>query len=502
MSALIAALRDRAARTPEAAALRHAAGTPDYGGLLAAVERGRGFLEAAGWRVIGLLADNGPDWVIADLAALAAGVTLVPLPGFFSAGQLRHAVTDAGVEAILTDTPEALGCLADTVTPMPTPFASLHALTTGTATDGGIPGVAKLTYTSGTTGTPKGVCLSAAALETVARSLVRVCGLEPRDRHLAALPFATLLENIGGIYAPLLAGASVCVRPLAEVGMTGSSGLDPQRLHAALVDSRAGTSVFIPQMLQALVEARESGASALPQLRLVAVGGAPVSPRLLSRAEALGLPVFEGYGLSESASVVAVNAPGARRAGSVGRPLPHVRLRVADDGELMVSGASFAGYLGEPLSADPNRWIATGDLGAVDEDGFVFLEGRKKHIFISGFGRNIAPEWIERELILQPAILQAAVFGEARPWNVAIVVPTPGHAAGAVEAALQTANAMLPDYARIGGWIPADAPFTVQNLQLTGTGRLRREQIAGIYGDRIEGLYAHAFPTRVQGGHA
>ena len=114
-----------------------------------------------------------------------------------------------------------------------------------------------------------------------------------------------------------------------------------------------------------------------------------------------------------------MNTPHAHKSGSVGRPLPHVQLQIDADGEIHVGGIGALGYLGEPARAGAAP-IATGDLGYLDEDGFLYLTGRKKHIFITAFGRNVAPEWVERELLGEPEILQAAVFGESRPHNCAV----------------------------------------------------------------------------------
>jgi len=220
------------------------------------------------------------------------------------------------------------------------------------------------------------------------------------------------------------------------------------------------------------------------------VGGAPVAARLLQRAEALGLPVFEGYGLSECASVVALNTESEHRTDSVGKPLAHAQVRFAEDGEILVAGATLLGYTGDaPLQ--PGEFWPTGDIGYLDEQGFLHLTGRKKNIFITSFGRNVSPEWVERELTLHPAIAQAAVFGEARPWNVAVIVPrgnTPETVA-AVSQAIAEANHVLPDYAQVKHWLPAQAPFLPQNGQLTANGRLKREAIWQIYQPPIEQLY-------------
>ena len=491
MSAIIAALRQHAGKNPWRIALQDASLTLNYRQLFDTVEALAGRLEEAAPRVIGLLADNGCAWALADLAAQMAGIPSVPLPLFFSAGQLAHTIRSAGIEQILTDQPERLG-LALQLENLPSqPFhGALQLLQLPKTGQGKLPaGTQKVTFTSGTTGEPKGVCLGLTEMETVAESLRAASAARADDRHLCLLPLATLLENIGGIYTPLLAGATICLPRLAEVGLAGSSGLDVGCLIGALHTWQASSAIMVPQMLQAVVAAGQAGA-ALPQtLRYLAVGGAPVAQRLIADAEALGLPVFEGYGLSECASVVAVNRPGESRPGSVGRPLPHLRLAFAEDGEILIHDVRWRGYLGEPAATAGASFIASGDLGHLDADGFLYLTGRKKNIFITSFGRNVAPEWVERELVSRFPILQAAVFGEARPFNSAVIFVHPIATPEAIAAALADANQQLPDYARIRTWIPAKAPFTPANGMATANGRLRRGDIFAAHAEQLENLY-------------
>jgi long-subunit acyl-CoA synthetase (AMP-forming) len=347
-------------------------------------------------------------------------------------------------------------------------------------------GTAKITYTSGTTGRPKGVCLRQASLDTVARSLRDAFAALSIERHLCVLPLATLLENVAGVYAPWMAGAEVIVPPAAETGLVGASRFDAATLLRSLERYRAESIILVPELLAALVAALERGAPRPATLKLVAVGGGRVSPSLLARADRLGLPVYEGYGLTECASVVALNTPEARRVGSVGKPLPHVELEVDARGEILVGGRALGGYVG---GDHVPRRFATGDLGHVDRDGYLHVSGRRKNLFITSFGRNVSPEWVEAELCNESAIAQAAVFGEGRPWNVAVIVPAPAATAAAIEAAIDAANRRLPDYARIGGHLVAAEPFSPVNGHSTTNGRNRRAAIWNRYAARLAALY-------------
>jgi len=495
MNTVLAALYRHAHTRPRAWAIKDSDIALNYSELAARVDALATEFARHDRKVIGLLLDNSPAWVIVDLAAQAAGQTLVPLPAFFSDAQIQHAVRDAGIGLILTDQPERIRQWPEIhaeeqmrqIVGKPCWELTLNQGVSLPATRG----IAKITYTSGTTGEPKGVCLEQASMDRVAASLLERLGTDLVERHLSLLPLATLLENIGGIYVPLLAGACCHAPSLTAVGMYGASDVEPAKMISALRMFQATSTILIPQMLHALVNASATSAE-LPHLRYLAVGGAPVATRLLERAKNQGLPVYEGYGLSECASVVTINTPQHQRLGSVGRPLPHARLHFAPDDEIFVAGSLFQGYLSQDQPLPPDGYWPTGDLGHLDADGYLYITGRKKNMFITSYGRNVAPEWIERELVLQPVIRQAVVFGEGRPWNTAVIATrTPNNAttAARVNEAIATANRHLPDYARVTDWIAADEPFTVSNGQLTGTGRPRRDAVWRVYGDRVSALY-------------
>jgi long-subunit acyl-CoA synthetase (AMP-forming) len=294
------------------------------------------------------------------------------------------------------------------------------------------------------------------------------------------------------VYAALLEGATCIVPPLAQVGLTGSSHLDAAVCLAAIERAQANSVILLPQMLRMLLSAITDSSEVTKSLRFVAVGGGRVAPALLAQAQALGVPAFEGYGLSECASVVALNRPGAQRRGSVGRLLPHVRVRVSEEGEIEVAGNNQLGYLGG-ASAIPGEWLATGDLGHLDDAGFLHIYGRRKNVIITAFGRNVSPEWPEAELLAGPAIAQAAVFGEARAQLCAVVVPlgTTVPDAG-VQAEVDAGNRRLPDYARIGVWVRADAAFSVGNGQATANGRVQRAAVLAQYAAQLDGAGSDA----------
>jgi len=491
---MLARLAMHARTQPQQVAILGSGCRIDYATLHRVLDSLIGQLRALEVRTLALDLDNGPAWALLDLAALEAGIALLPIPPFFSPAQIRHALRASAVEMVITadverfsqSQPDLALELRGTLTLFD---QSLGCLRTPSLESNIPPGIHKVTFTSGTTGEPKGVLLSWRQMRPVVCSLADAVQVSRDDRHLVLTPLAVLLENIAGLYTSLWSGASVALPSLRETGVLGAAGLDHHQMMATLDRYGATAAIFSPQMLQGAVAYVAEGNAVPSHLRFVAVGGASVSQRLLTQAKAIGLPVYEGYGLSETASVVTLNHPAADRPGSVGRPLPHLQIKIAADGEVWVRGNRFAGYLGESQHAAEDEWWQTGDIGFIDADGYLFLKGRRRHIFITAFGRNVSPEWVERELVLESAIAQAALFGEARPWNVALIVPAAKATGAEIEAAIQRVNQNLPDYARISQWIAADEPFSPRNGQLSGTGRLRRESLLQHYGSRMATLY-------------
>ncbi|MCA0298441.1 MAG: AMP-binding protein [Proteobacteria bacterium] len=466
-----------------------AEGTLDDAALAARIDALVAWLARTGIRRVASRLDNGPDWFVLDLALREIGGVHVPLPVFFSEAQVRHALASSGAQCVVTAREDAMPPGVEALSGFLDGERLAYWRTPAHDAPGPAlpPRTACITYTSGTTGRPRGVCLDAETLFTVAGSLVDAASAVAPRRHLCLMPLATLLENVAGLYATLLADAEIALPSLSEIGYTGATGLDVPTLLRCLHRYQPESVILVPQLLLALVMAAEQGAPLPASLRYIAVGGGRVGPGLLQRARALGLPVFEGYGLTECGSVVCLNRPEATRDGSVGRPLPHARISIVE-GEIQVEGARALAYLGgERLPDGPVR---TGDLGYQDDEGYVHITGRRKNVFITAFGRNVSPEWVESELLAHPAIAQAVVWGEAQADNVAVLVPRRADIDDArLARALADINAGLPDYARVARFVRAGAPFTAEAGLMTANGRPRREAILGRYQAEVDACY-------------
>ena len=460
-----------------------------------------GLWSRSGARTIASALDNGRQALLVDLSIQYAGRTQLALPPYFSAAQREHALEDAGADTLLLPVGqpppagwvagEACSAIADCAVWRRRRDAS--CLPQGTAC---------VTYTSGSTGTPRGICLDAASLLRTAAALQQAFADLPIAAHLCMLPLSTLLEAVG-CYAALSRGATLHLPGLAMLGYSGAAGMDASRLFATWRAARADSLILVPQLLTVLVHLLERHPECALRPQLVAVGGAKVPSGLLQRAEALGLPVFEGYGLSEAGSVVALNRPGALRAGSVGRVLPHFQLRFAADGEIWLRGQSPLRRAGDPPCCDADGWWPTGDLGRVDQDGFLHLSGRKRNCFITAYGRNVSPEWIEAELQALPGVVQAVVDGEGQPVNLAVV--SGSHAAfdaGDGAAALDALNRRLPDYARVASLVWSDRPWTVLNGLATGNGRARRDVVLAQHAAQLTDCRFQLSENTEQGVHA
>jgi len=456
---------------------------------------------------LGIYLDNGAEWIAFDLAAQQANITCIPMPKFFSRQQLEHCSTLAGIDAIVTDEPtyvkQMLPCF------VPTSFTldravlltnnilpKQQAMSSFDTISGKPEIIHKITFTSGTTGNPKGVQLTKSAMQNVVSALAKALGHVNMERHLCLMPFPILLENIAGVYLPLTLGATVIAPSTQALGIFGSNGFDAHRLAKAIEHYRPGSMILLPQLLLALTLLAEQKKIPTDSFRFLAVGGGTVSSKLITRAHEAGLPVYEGYGLSECSSVVALNTPDQYRVGSVGKVLDHQHVSI-EKNEVIVQGSGFSGYL-ESNPADiaqknipSNLKIYTGDEGYLDNEGFLYINGRKKNVIVSSFGRNIHPEWPESCLLESEYIQQAIVVGEGRPFLSAIIVAKPD-CLNDIQAHVDKVNAGLPDYARIGQWLWfSPLVFNSKHL-LTSNGRIKRGEVETCFHEELDQLYSNA----------
>lgn len=458
MRDVIQAIHRTATTDPARVAITGAGGPMSYGELARAIDRVRVVL-AGSPDVVGLLMTRSSAAIVADLALASLGRTIVPLPDFFSPGQWQHMIQDAGVGAVVSEAALA-GRLADLPVPILLADASVAEIP-HTSVDA--PRLSRrIIYTSGTTGKPKGVVLTETALMAGLTGMEKAVRASSNDVHLSVLPFSLLLEQLAGILLPLKVGARIHIAASPTAFVLEADSVQPT------------TTILVPDLLAGWVGyLRQTGKKAPASLRFVAAGGAPVGDKLADAAWAAGIPVHEGYGLSECGSVVAVNRPGARCAGTVGRPLDGVAVTI-ENNEIVVRGPSvMRGYLGgEPAGG---VW-RTGDAGEWDDEGNLIVLGRKDDIVVTQAGRNVHPEWIEPMLLADPDVQRAAIVA-GRSGIKAVLVATPGTTDEWLSR-IEHLTAGVPAYAR-----PTEvallSPDEAQSHDLfTLDGRPRRRRIA------------------------
>ena len=430
---------------------------------------------------IGIFGNNSVEWSVAFLAASVAGKTIVPVPVFFSNEQRAHVIRDAGIKRVIVTDAEAAAGYS-----FPLPAYHLPERRTGSmreqSRDGGL-----IIYTSGSTGTPKGVRLVSGQALWSAQTLAEAIGASAQDKYLSLLPLPTLLELICGVIIPVLAGGPVHYDGAVARSVGAGTVSD---IAQSFERNRPTTSVLVPQLLGLYaLQLMAAGKRPHDELRFVAVGGAAIPPVLARGARLLGIPVHEGYGLSECCSVVSVNRPGACREGTAGKPLPGLNVTI-EDGEIAVEGPSVMdGYLHG--DAPPRKW-RTGDVGSLDADGFLTVYGRRDNLIITPYGRNLSPEWVET-MLLGDARLRACILAQAGdpPELTVLLIPSPAGEAWFdaasqedIERYLELALHAAPVYARPKSAMVLGFAEAVAGDLFTPNGRIRRKAAIKLLQDR------------------
>ena len=365
---------------------------------------------------VGLLLPTSAAFAITFFGTGLSGRVPVPLNFLLTAEELSAVIEDSGARTVITtryfeEMARGLGkdvLFAEEFIPA--------ALAGGTARPKEANPVAVIPYTSGTTGVPKGVVLSHRNVLANVRGCVEHFNFTSDNVLLGIMPFFHTFALTTTLVLPAAIGARIVLMPRFEPAATAR----------AIEEHKVTTVVAVPSMYRAMTRALEGRAFDLSSLGLPISGGEPLPEDVFAAyRERHGITIYEGYGLTETSPVVAANTPGKAKAGTVGRALPNVEVRAADesgqdaginvDGEILVRAQSvMEGYLNRPeettAAISGNAFLRTGDIGRVDEEGYLRITGRKKEMIISA-GENIFPAEIERALGRHPAVAEAAVIG-------------------------------------------------------------------------------------------
>jgi long-chain acyl-CoA synthetase len=510
---------------------------------------------------IALLMVNRPEFFICDTAALHVGATPFSVYATSSPEQIAYLFENAGNDIVITERvfqPQIEKALQiggssaptqviyidelDELEASPDPDFDFDASWRAIEPDD----LLTLIYTSGTTGPPKGVELTHENLLAQWRGLVEVLPVKMGGRSTSYLPTAHIADRALSHYGQMLFGLQVtCVPDPREVmaalpgcrptswgavprvaeklkaGLEMLIGADPDEERRALVQGAIATGLErvrlevagepIPDELAERHAAAEERVLrplrerlGLDQAESVVFGAAPIPLEVHEWIRAIGIPTAEVYGMSEVACVVTTYHPSEAKLDTVGRVLPGMELKLADDGEVLLRGPQvMRGYRGDPErtaeAIDADGWLHTGDVGVIEGDGCLRIVDRKKELIINAAGKNMSPALIEGHLkTASPLIGQAMVVGDRRPYNVALLVLEPEAGASAddpdvmdaVGAAVEAANAKLSRVEQIKRWKLLDEEWLPGGDELTPTMKLKRKPIAEKYAAEIEALYA------------
>jgi long-chain acyl-CoA synthetase len=531
---------------------------------------------------VALIAPNCPEWAIVAFASHTSGGVLVPIYPYQRYDDWLDILRDAaprfvfayGIEAAsavqgwLPELPEGITVVAmtDRADTEMLSLDELYERTFGEArpiAEVSPDDLCSLIYTSGTMGRPKGVELTHGNLSANLSSLHQIFPVLPDDRSLAFLPWAHAFGQVVELYGLFSVGASLAIAPsedeivksLKEVEPTllfsvpklfnrlydtlqervrkegplrrklFEDGLDNARIRRRIRSGgRARGAVELKAQLYDRLVFQRIRAQFGGKVRYAVSGGAQLAPEVAELVDSMGITLYEGYGLTECSPIVSANWPGARRLGSVGKPLPSVKVVIdhsvgpnTRDGEIIVYGPNvMRGYHGQPedtqRSIQSDGGLRTGDLGYIDRDGFLFVTGRIKEQYKLENGRYVVPTPLEAELRASRFIRNVMVCGDGRPHNVALIVPE--HEllrewAGEHRLRIGTSAELLAhpevraclareiercsegfrQFEKIRGFVLLERDFTIEDGTLTHTLKIRRREIAERYAGLIDELY-------------
>ncbi len=519
---------------------------------------------------VGIFADNMPGWIIADMAILHLGAIVVPIYHKTSEDILTYILKDAKVKALFVSNRENTSLLEKIKSKTPRlkyilSFDDAYMespLTIQQMRDFQrnkikiLPQeVATIVYTSGSTGLPKGVMLTHQNIISQIEPLALAMNITQKDVVFSFLPLTHMFERVSGYYVPLAVGASIMHTNNLTTFADEVQKIQPtyintvprflEKLYETIqftVDQKNKISQFlflkgftIGKKYNSLQMANTSISLSLQlqynlftkpiakkikqkfgkRFRFFVSGGAPLSKEIEVFFDAFGVTIMQGYGLTEAAPVVTVNTLQKHKQGTVGIPIVD-KIKIATDGEILVQGPnvmkSYLHKIKESKKTLSKHWLHTGDIGVIDEDGFLSITGRKKNIIVTSTGKKIAPEPIEDELLKSKYITQAMLYGDGKQYITALIVVDIDELKlftkknkiqftgnnelllnSVVQQLLQKEiafiNQHLQDFEQIKKYILIAEEFLVQNNMLTTTLKMRRYNILKVYKKQLDGLY-------------
>ncbi|HET9251241.1 MAG TPA: long-chain fatty acid--CoA ligase [Candidatus Eisenbacteria bacterium] len=522
---------------------------------LVAVLRGRGVKH--GDRV-SILAETSLEWAIADMAILTIGAVTVPVYPTLPGPQVAPLLVDSGatgifvstkpqrekIESVRSEIPNVRWVWCFEEEPLPDGVASGGVAGGGGTGGGGTGGdpepgpddLATIIYTSGTTGIPKGVMLTQSNFVAQARISLAAMNVRTTDVYLSFLPLSHVFERISGLYTMLCAGATIAYAESIDRMPSNIPEVRPtillavprfwEKLMARAVDANKAAGFPKAQIFQwaygvavRVAELRNTGRSIPPWLslqhalanrlvyskiaqrlggrvRLRVSGSAALNREVALFFDGAGQPIFEGYGLSETASAATVNRFESHRVGTVGPPLDGVEIRLAEDGEILLRGPNvMKGYWNRPEETREtldSGWLRTGDIGVLDPDGHLRITDRKKDLIVTSGGKKIPPQMIEGALKSSPKIHEAVVVGDGRKFIGALIIPEGAATQAEIAAEVERINGALAQFEKIKRFEMIPNDLSVENGTLTPSLKVKRKVMAERYRDTIERMFQGA----------
>jgi len=531
---------------------------------------------------VALMAENGPHWPTVDFATLGLGAILVPVYPTLPPNQATYVINDSGAKVLVVEEHETMAELLERREEMPAVEHYVAIRGDGGPETTGLDelllsaepdrasfeesakqckpdDVATFIYTSGTTGKPKGVMLSHGNIASNVVDVLKVFPIKPEYTTISFLPLSHSFERtVDYIYFYLgcsvayaesvntLAENLIEVRPnlfvsvprvyekvLAKVYENVASGPGIKRKIFAWAEKVAKAS--LPYRLRHETPGGWLGLKLKIADHLVfgkirerlggrfiyaLSGGAPLSQDLAEFFWGIGVPIYEGYGLTETSPVISVNTPEAVKLGTVGRPIPNVEVKIAEDGEILARGPNIMkGYYNLEHSTanaiDGEGWFHTGDIGVLDPDGFLKITDRKKELIVNAYGKNLAPAPIENSLKASRFIAEAMVIGDRRKFLSALLVPdfaslkpwamrhgisdTSPEALVAnpeihelIQKEIDTLNEGLAHHEQVRAWRLLPQEFSIEGGELTPTQKIKRRVVLRKYDELIDEMYEQA----------